>query len=966
MSAKQWLDQKMAHACRLGDWVSMKQLVEKGTSVTGVCVYRSRLSTGTADACYNVTAVMLALHSGKCDVGVLKFLQLNGCRPCKSDMEGKTEMMHACITGCDDSILAWLVQNDLRDDYVQITDNNEWMALMYAIDKQHTNIVWWFVKEAMEKKGLISQKDIDFQNKDGLTVLMFASREGYGDIVNILAKAADCNLQDKEGLTAFMYASQKGHNHILMILGKMTDVNWQDNNGRTALMWAIERSHLHTVDWFINETKIQDGLISQHDINFQNDKGTTALIYTCCDGNLQILKCLAQMADLNVEDHSHHTALIWACRKSQTHIVQWFVDEAIKDKGLVNYHDINYQNSTGRTAFMIATRQGWLERIALLAKMANVKLQDNDGLTALMMACLLNQKDVVEWFVSEAKKTKGLILQQDIDGTNRYGLTALMYASYRSKIDMVKILANAADLNLQNFQGETALHVAIAVDEKDEGMFWKVLQPVCSNEIILERKKERPTILKDNVSIVKVLIDYKANLDIQDENGKTSFYLACSVGAVEIAVELQRAGADVHKSTHFGISPVMAAAQNGHLDIVKWFLNCLKITINRKFTFGDTLAIATARKNQGQVLQELIDHGAKVNCENESGSTALIAACESPSDAIVGSEAHFQHEEVRRECVDILLQSGADPLMQNVEGQTALHVTAHYDHTRLVETLLQAMRNLCVTDNCGNTALHIAIQHHQWKVAVILIQAMDDVNTKNRMGRSCLHDICDYLTVVENTQLQERELLNSKERSAAVNSRMKHDFNTKWHKQPLHHAHLHKEKTPINVNMEEALRLLLARSCNINTKDLTGATPLFTLCKRNLLDFAKSFVENGAEISAVNCLGQTILHYCVQQKVQLDIIKWILSKNIDSNCLDYCMRTPLHLAALSRNVHAVPVLVAHGGNLFSTDRNGLTPLVLACRHPETFKVMIDAALLEYIDKANGYSAQKITCISYFM
>ena len=61
------------------------------------------------------------------------------------------------------------------------------------------------------KKGA----DINYQNGDGRTALMRASKRDYKDIVRVLLdNGADVNLEDNKGKTAIMGAAKKGNKTI--------------------------------------------------------------------------------------------------------------------------------------------------------------------------------------------------------------------------------------------------------------------------------------------------------------------------------------------------------------------------------------------------------------------------------------------------------------------------------------------------------------------------------------------------------------------------------------------------------------------------------------------------------------------------------------------------------------------------------------------------------------------------------
>lgn len=97
----------------------------------------------------------------------------------------------------------------------------------------------------LEVKNEKSQKvNIDVQDEEGYSPLIWAAFKGHGDILKMLLfHGADINKKDgHDGLTALMFATVKGHEKELKILLEYShdlDIDAQDKDGNTALVWAI-------------------------------------------------------------------------------------------------------------------------------------------------------------------------------------------------------------------------------------------------------------------------------------------------------------------------------------------------------------------------------------------------------------------------------------------------------------------------------------------------------------------------------------------------------------------------------------------------------------------------------------------------------------------------------------------------------------------------------------------------------
>ena len=94
--------------------------------------------------------------------------------------------------------------------------------------------------------------DVNQQDKDGYTALMWASRMGRTEIVKGLLERPEIrvNLQDSVGETALIYASWNKHTEIVKLLLERPeiDVNVQNRWGITALILALEEGYTEIVN----------------------------------------------------------------------------------------------------------------------------------------------------------------------------------------------------------------------------------------------------------------------------------------------------------------------------------------------------------------------------------------------------------------------------------------------------------------------------------------------------------------------------------------------------------------------------------------------------------------------------------------------------------------------------------------------------------------------------------------------
>ncbi|QIT35701.1 ankyrin repeat domain-containing protein [Wolbachia endosymbiont of Brugia pahangi] len=197
---------------------------------------------------------------------------------------------------------------------------------------------------------------------------------------------------------------------------------------------------------------------------------------------------------------------------------------------------------------------------------------------------------------------------------------------------------------------------------------------------------------KGHIGIVNSLLEVKADVNVEDENGKTPLYTAVQFGCKgEIGVligkmmigALIRAGANVNAEDKDKCTPLHFAARCGRKEIV----------------------------------QTLIEAGANVNAANEDKRT--------PS--------HIATQFCRKEIVKVLVEAGADVRAADKYGITPLHFA---DGAETVKTLIGAGANVNVVDKDKRTPLH-------WvkgaETAETLIEAGVNVNAIDKGKRNPLH-----------------------------------------------------------------------------------------------------------------------------------------------------------------------------------------------------------------------------------
>lgn len=163
---------------------------------------------------------------------------------------------------------------------------------------------------------------------------------------------------------------------------------------------------------------------------------------------------------------------------------------------------------------------------------------------------------------------------------------------------------------------------------------------------------------------------------------------------------------------------------------------------------------------------------------------------------------------------------------------------------------------------------------------------------------------------------------------------------------PLHYVSLHSRKK------HEICMLLLENGADCNAADIHGHTPLHLALKKRSLYTVKMLLDYGADITDINRLGMTSLHFAAQNHLHIDVLEFMLDRgfDIERGCnQDF---SALFYAAFSGGPKACELLLKRGAMVNRrSDMSGDIPLTVAIKswneRPQCEKERVLEVLLEY-------------------
>jgi ankyrin repeat protein len=246
----------------------------------------------------------------------------------------------------------------------------------------------------------------------------------------------------------------------------------------------------------------------------------------------------------------------------------------------------------------------------------------------------------------------------DIETKDRWGATPLMIAVQSQHEHLVRMLLQAgADINTYNINTQSLMYRAVMTG--NEAILRLLLENGANTTFKSYYNDETPlsiAITMQKLNVVKILVDYGADIELESEFSQTALQRAADIGNEAISQLLVERGANV-VGNEFQ-RPLTLAATSGNANITKILLNAgadTEARVDDKYESGCSDATALHLAACGghlAVVQALIDGRADVNARDATDFTPLHCA------AI--------HD--RLEVARLLLKHGADITAKDEDG----------------------------------------------------------------------------------------------------------------------------------------------------------------------------------------------------------------------------------------------------------------------------------------------------------
>ncbi len=289
------------------------------------------------------------------------------------------------------------------------------------------------------------------------------------------------------------------------------------------------------------------------------------------------------------------------------------------------------------------------------------------------------------------------------------------------------------------------------------------------------------------------------------------------------------------------------------------------------------------------------------------------------------------------EILQVLLDHGAKIDQQDKDNETALHIAARCGRQQLTRILLEKGANICLKNSSNESPFDLAIRRNHPEIATLIVKKLpkDDpyINDPdpNQNNNTLLHKAIS----TENSELIEALL----EKGAKVDSRdgegkTPFDLTIGLGKAALFKIFLEKgnvadinqkypdlqEATLLHIAVMEdnsdLLKLLLEKGAQVNVKDKEDKTPIDLAAEKGKTALLKVFLEKG-NVADINqkYTGRnddaTLLHIAVMED-NSDLLKLLLEKEAKVDSMNKGNKTPIDLAIDQENTALLKLFVEKG------------------------------------------------------
>ncbi|XP_043205288.1 inversin-like isoform X1 [Amphibalanus amphitrite] len=375
----------------------------------------------------------------------------------------------------------------------------------------------------------------------------------------------------------------------------------------------------------------------------------------------------------------------------------------------------------GRSALHGAAHRGYYTCLKLLVqRSSNPALPDQDKVTPCHLATQRGNNKCLPLLLKH-------LSSEALNAEDCNKRTPLHWAAAAGAADHVKALLRAgAQVLSADVEGKSPVHWAASCDGPQSPQAVKLLleaEPKATNWQDFEGRTALHVAVADgHIKTVAVLLNNsRCNIHCLDHQFRSALHWAALLGLTETVELLVGRGARVAATDANGASPLHYAAQMDHKEVVAVLLRKIRAHEVRDLSGMSALSWAAGSGALG-AIETMVARGGVLHLTDKRGETALFTACTCGQTAAAGR----------------LLELGADPNTASRSGTTPLFGACANGHGDIVKLLLAHKADVNAADEEGKRPIHAAARFGHSYVVHILLDGGAAVDPVDRYGRTPL------------------------------------------------------------------------------------------------------------------------------------------------------------------------------------------------------------------------------------
>lgn len=939
------------------------------------------------------------------DPEVFDYLLSQGADPSEGNDFGYTPLILAALNNHHHLVRRYLARGD--DPAVRDVDGET--ALSLAIEKRH--------EESVAALRDFHAEEGDYSALDPEAAMLKAAEDGsLGSILNLRDSGVPINCCDQGGNSPLMIAVRAGHHGVVRSLYHLgADINHRNQAGETALGLAKASDSTAIVNT-LQEFGALDAVTGE--------LGKLSALF----GGMPIYNAADTM--FGRMSHPYKDKPPYD-NEAADEDDESGGDECDDDDQDVDESDEDRSDESG----VGASIDSKLDLLSQVLDSDQVKEQLPEAVLEQLAQKLDHwrsqheESELEDDDISELNRLLGMFGLGEKEDEEEVERTPLFEAVHAQDLAAVrKLIKSGGDVNEVDGEGNTPLLIAVLTRQA------KLVDELL--KIGADPNKARPdgkgplfgAVRVGEEKIVQSLLrggaEVDAPLSIEHNGiavgGCTVLYLSALLGHLPCCKVLASSGASVEAANDLGYTPLMAAIEGDHEDVIDFLLKSganvnpeVIATMEVDGLGGATPLYTAARKENLGVIKKLLKRGVDVNRPSGNGWTPLKSAAQqgnleivkalldADADPNIADDTNYtplmnavsgEHEDI----VKILLKFKADPNVQSGEnpedddwepGRTSLMDAAVSGNLAIARELLKAGANPNLLNSKGRTALHSAVISASTDMVALLLKSGADPNVYGNdeekmsaldlaLRRWATEDeddraggIFDVLEVMLKKGMpSDRASLNETALDLVTEGRLEVVELLKKHGVAVDPNYSKNGASQLFITAAvgddrlQAAELLLRIGADANYKSPAGLSVLSLATRNGAVKLAELLLKAGADVmdrNSANALAYDLaVIYGHDELIEL-LIEHMnqLVSAVDKQADDGT--TALMRAAMASDAKTIEDLLAAGADASRRDRQGESPLSYAVAHDldEVIQVLRTAGVERLSgDKSTGSQA----------